>query len=274
MTDALVTTSWLADHLGEPGLRVFEVSLDTSLYASGHIEGALAIDWKQGLVEAPDESSGKVIDADRFVALAGRLGIVPDDTLVFYGDQGGRHATRALWTFEYYRHPGELHWLDGGRELWEAEGRLLTTDVPNVGPSGYPDPGAPDYSIRATLTDMVSGLEDADLTMLDVRQPDEYAGEDIRAARGGRIPGATHIFWKDALAENCALLPKDQLEQLYAGISADGTTATYCQLGVRAAHTWFVLRHVLDRPNVKVYDGSWQEWGNLTDTPIENETAP
>ncbi len=274
MTDALVATAWLAQHAGDSGLRIFEASQEPASYASGHVEGALAIDWKQDLIEAADESSGKVIDGSRFVMLARKLGIRPDDTLVFYGDQGGRHATRALWTFEYYRHPGKLHWVDGGREVWQAESRPLTTAILNIAPSDYPEPPAPDYSIRATLTDIVAGLDNADLTVIDTRSPNEYAGADIRASRGGRIPGAKHIFWKTALAESGALLPKDELEALYAAVSRDGASAAYCQLGVRAAHTWFILRHVLDHPDAKNYDGSWQEWGNLSDTPIEHETAP
>ena len=190
------------------------------------------------------------------------------------GHQGGRHAARALWTLEYYRHPGKLHWVDGGREVWQAEGRALTQDVPDVPASDYPEPPAPDYTVRATLTDIVSGLDSADLTVIDTRSPNEHAGTDIRAARGGRIPGSQPIFWKKSLTENGALLPKDELEELYADIPRDGASAAYCQLGVRAAHTWFVLRHVLDHPTAKNYDGSWQEWGNLTDTPIENETTP
>ena len=282
MTDALVTTAWVAQHAADPGLRIFEVSQEPASYASGHIEGALAIDWKADLIERADESSGKVIDAGRFVTLASKLAIQPDDTLVFYGDQGGRHATRALWTFEYYRHPGKLHWVDGGREVWQREGRPLTTAVPNMATSSYPDPPAPDYGIRATLTDLVAGLDNADLTVIDTRSADEYAGTDIRSARGGRIPGAQHIFWKSSLADSTALLPKAQLQQLYAAATATpdsevtggAAVVAYCQLGVRAAHTWFILRHVLDHPDAKNYDGSWQEWGNLPDTPIENETAP
>ena len=281
MTDALVSTAWLAQHAGDPGLRVFEVSQEPASYASGHVEGALAIDWKADLIERADESSGRVIDAGRFAALARKLAIQPDDTLVFYGDQGGRHAARALWTFEYYRHPGKLHWVDGGREVWQQEERPLTTATPNVAPSAYPEPSAPDYTIRATLTDLVGGLDNADLTIIDTRSPDEYAGTDIRTARGGRIPGAQHVFWKKSLAESGALLPHEQLEQLYTAafrpdsdVLGGGTAIAYCQLGVRAAHTWFILRHVLDHPDAKNYDGSWQEWGNLPDTPIENETAP
>ncbi len=274
MAEALVTTTWLAEHADDSGLRIFEASQEPESYASGHIDGALPIDWKRDLIEREDESSGKVIDSGRFVALARRLGINKSDTLVFYGDQGGRHATRALWVFEYYRHPGKLHWVDGGREVWQAEGRPLTQDIPDIAASDYADPPAPDYSIRATLADIVTGLDDADITVIDTRSPAEHAGSDIRSARGGRIPGARNIFWKTSLAESTALLPRAELAQLYGDISRDDSVAAYCQLGVRAAHTWFILRHVLDHPNAKNYDGSWQEWGNLTDTPIEHETAP
>src|SRR3990170_4627073 len=130
MTAALVSTSWVAERLGRPRFRVIDVPTSDDGYARAHLPGAVAIDWQRELIEEEDESSGKVIDPERFAALARRLGLRPDDTLIFYGDQGGRHAIRALWTFEYYRHRGPLHWMDGGREKWQRERRPLTTEVP------------------------------------------------------------------------------------------------------------------------------------------------
>ena len=269
MTEALVSTEWVAQRLGEPGVRVIEVSFDAKAYASGRLPGASNIDWRRELIEHEDESSGMVVAPERFAALARRLGLRPDDTLVFYGDQGGRHATRAFWTFEYYRHPGALHVMDGGREVWQREGRPMTTEASDVTPSDYPVPARVDESLRVTKDEIVSGLGRQRFVTLDVRTQEEYDGTDVRAARGGHIPGATHIFWEDALAADTTLRSKPELEALYASLPKDGEIAVHCQLGVRAAHTWFVLRHVLGYPNAKNYDGSWQEWGNEPDTPIE-----
>ena len=283
MSTALVSTDWVAERLGAPSTRVIEASTTPEAYASGHLAGAVAIDWRRELIEREDESSGKVIDPERFAALARRLGLRPDDTLIFYGDEGGRHATRALWTFEYYKHAGALHWMDGGREKWQAEGRPLSQEAqeaqeaPSVESSDYPTPSDTDESVRATREEIESRLGDDTLrepqgggfAVLDVRTPGEYAGTDVRAARGGHIPGARHLFWKECLTSDGALKSKEELAALLGELPREGTVATYCQLGVRAAHTWFVLRHVLGYANVKNYDGSWQEWGNLRETAIE-----
>ncbi len=270
MTDALVSTEWVAQRLGQPGLRVVEASLDREAYALGHLPGALMVDWKRELIENEDESSGLVIDPERFAALARKLGLRRDDAIVFYGDKGGRHATRALWTFEYYRHPGALHFMDGGRERWQREGRPLTAEVPALAVSDYPVPEATDESLRLTKDAIISGLGDDRFVALDVRTRAEYEGTDARAARTGHMPGAVHVFWQDALTPEGALRPKPELEELFAGLPKEAEIAVHCQLGVRAAHTWFILRHVLGYPNAKNYDGSWQEWGNLPDTPIES----
>ncbi len=276
--NALVTTAWLAAQLGAPGTHVIECSssrLDE--YAAAHIPGAAAIDWLRDLVERDDESSGLVIDAQRFAALASRLGIRPNDTLIFYGDMGGRHAARALWTFEYYGHPGDLHLMDGGREAWSREGRPMDAAAAAIEPSDYPVPRHTNdaiRAIRATRDDVAAALADPAFVPLDTRTRDEYVGEDIRAARGGRIPGATHVFWKDNVAEDATLKSIDELAEMYKNVPKNAPVATYCQLGMRAAHTWFVLRHVLGYSNAATYDGSWQEWGNDPDTQIEAETAP
>ena len=274
MTEALVSTEWLAARLGAPGVpvppvRVIEASMAPETYTGGHLAGAVAIDWKRELIEREDESSGLVVDAERFASMARRLGLRPDDTLVFYGDQGGRHATRALWTFEYYGHAGALHWLDGGREKWLAEGRPLTQDEPSLTPSDYPTPAGGDASVRLTCAEVQSRLGQDGFAVLDVRTDGEHAGTDVRAARGGRIPGALHVFWKQSVAADGRLRPRPELEELYGVVPRDGEVATHCQLGVRSAHTWFVLRHVLGYTNVRNYDGSWREWGDREDTPIE-----
>jgi thiosulfate/3-mercaptopyruvate sulfurtransferase len=269
MSHVVVSTEWVAERLETAGLRIIEASMDGGTYASGHIPDALNIDWKRELIPNEDESSGDVIDAHRFASLARRLGLLPNDTLVFYGDQGGRHAARALWTFEYYRHPGLLHWMDGGREQWAREGRPLTTEQTPTIITDYPVPTSSDDSLRATKDEIASGLGDRSMTVLDVRTQDEYDGKDVRAARGGHIPGATHILWEDALESGKELRSTDEIRDLYASIPRDKPVAVHCQLGVRAAHTWLVLRHVLGYEDVRNYDGSWQEWGNDPDTAIE-----
>ena len=269
MSDALVSTEWVAERLETPGVRVIEASATTDAYASEHLPGADLIDWRRELIESEDESSGLVIDEERFASLASRLGIEPEDTLVFYGDQGGRHACRALWTFEYYRHPGALHVMDGGREAWEREGRPLTSKLPPERSSEYPTPAGGDERLRITRGEIESRLRDGTVTVLDTRTREEHEGRDVRAKRGGHIPGATHRFWREAVTDDEAFRTEGELGALYGDLPREGTVAVHCQLGVRSVHTWFVLRHVLGYENVRNYDGSWQEWGNVPETPIE-----
>jgi thiosulfate/3-mercaptopyruvate sulfurtransferase len=269
MSDVVVSTEWVAAQLSAPRTHVIDVSSSADGYAAGHLPGAVAIAWRRELIPNEDESSGMVIDPHRFAALARKLGLRPSDTLIFYGDEGSRHAARALWTFAYYRHAGALHWMDGGRERWRAEGRPLTDELPDSEPGDYPAPSARDDTLRTTREEIRARLDDPGFAVLDVRTADEYSGADRRAARGGHIPGARHVFWEDALTPDGALRPKEELAALYASVPRDATVAVHCQLGVRAAHTWLVLKHVLDYPDVRNYDGSWQDWGNRDDTPVE-----
>lgn len=270
MSDALVTTSWVAERLGAPGVRVIDVPSSGDGYAGGHLPGAVEVAWKRDLVPVEDESSGHVIDAERFASLASRLGVAPEDTLVFYGDEGGRHACRAFWTFAYYRHRGAMHLMDGGRERWRSEGRELSTEPPAIDATTYPLPASTDDSLRATRAEIEAHLGDESYAVVDARTPGERAGEDVRAARGGRIPGSIGLFWKECVADDGASFrSREELAELCASIPREATVAAHCQLGMRSAHMWFVLRHVLGYERVKNYDGSWQEWGNAPDTPIE-----
>ena len=270
MNDALVTTAWVAERIGAPGLRVIDVASNADGYASGHLPGAVEIAWKRDLVPFEDESSGEVIDAGRFAALASRLGVAPEDALVFYGDEGGRHACRAFWTFAYYRHPGALHLMDGGRERWRSEGRELSHARPEAVVSAYPLPASTDDSLRATAEEIMSRLGDGGYAVVDARTPAERAGEDVRAARGGRIPGSIGLFWKACVAEDgVSFRSREELASLCAPVPREAAVAVHCQLGMRSAHVWFVLRHVLGYERVKNYDGSWQDWGNREDTAIE-----
>ena len=278
MSDALVTAGWVAERLGKPGVRLIDVPMKPETYAERHIEGAVLIDWQRELIEEEDESSGKVIDPERFAALSRRLGINFDDTLIFYGDKGGRHAIRALWTYEYYKHGGALYLMDGGREQWTREGRPMTDELPHPAPTGYAMPSRREFRIRTTLDEIRAGLKRSsalrpgsgpELVVLDVRTRAEYEGTDIRAARGGHIPGAIHIEWEDAMYDDKRFKSKDELSELYADVPRDAEVAIHCQLGIRAAHTWFALRHILGYEHAANYDGSWQEWGNREDTPIE-----
>src|SRR3990172_2975700 len=174
MASALVSTGWVAERLALRAVHVIDVPFDPGTYSDGHLPGALLIDWRRELIEREDESSGMVIDPSRFAALARRLGVRPDDTLVFYGDQGGRHACRALWTFEYYRHPGPLHLMDGGRERWRREGRPTTDELPEVEPSDYPVPTQREEGLRVGWQEIQSRLGSSDFAVLDVRTREEY----------------------------------------------------------------------------------------------------
>ncbi len=267
---ALVSPDWLATHLHDANLRVVETSVERGSYERAHIPGAVWVDCHRELLLCDDDSSGDVITAEQYVALMRRLGITPEMTVVWYGDRHSSFAMRGFWTMGYYAHPGPVHVLEGGRERWLEEGRAVTREEPPIAPSVYSPPRRTDPSNRATLDDVRSAIDATDRVVLDVRARDEYDGTNRRAARSGHIPGAVHIEWTDATAGDNVLKSVDELRTLYEsrGVTPDKEIIAHCQLGIRASHTWFVLKHVLGYPNVKNYDGSWQEWGNRDDTPI------
>jgi thiosulfate/3-mercaptopyruvate sulfurtransferase len=268
---ALVTPAWLQQHLGERNLRVIESSVDKATYDRAHIPGAQWVDPYGPLLLKGDQSDGHVITPAQFAALMSRLGVAPETTVVWYGDGHSRYAMRAYWTLAYYRHPGAFYVLDGGRERWVAEGRPLTADVVTPPRVSYPEPADGDPSNDATWQHVRDAIGRPDAAIVDVRTAAEYDGSDVRAARGGHIPGAVHLEWTEALAGENVLKPPDELRRIYAerGVTPDKEVIVHCQLGIRAAHTWFVLKHVLGYPRVRNYGGSWAEWGNREDLPVE-----
>jgi thiosulfate/3-mercaptopyruvate sulfurtransferase len=276
--ERLVTTAWLADRLGEPGLVVVESDEDILLYDTGHIPGAVRVDWH---TELNDPVTRDYVDGEAFARLMGDKGISRDTTVVIYGDKSNWWAAYALWVFTLFGHP-DVRLLDGGRARWEAEGRPMTTDKPEVTPVQYPVVARDDTAIRAFKDDVLAHLG---RPMVDVRSPEEYSGErthmpaypDEGALRGGHIPGAVSVPWARAAAEDGTFRSRSDLEAIYQaekGLAPDDDVVAYCRIGERSSHTWFVLTHLLGFRKVRNYDGSWTEWGNAVRVPIVKGTEP
>ncbi len=279
----LVTTQWLAERL-ETGdtdnLVVVESDEDVLLYGTGHIPGAVKVDWH---TELNDQVTRDYLGAAEFAALCEAKGIKPDDTIVFYGDNFNWWATYALWVFSLFGHR-ELRILDGGRAKWIAEGRPVTKDVPDRPRTTYPVPTRDDTAIRAFREDVLAHIA-AERPLVDVRSPGEYSGELLHmpdypqegALRGGHIPGAVSKPWKQATQEDGTFKPVEELRRIYAdelGLAPDDDIIAYCRIGERSSHTWFVLTHLLGYQHVRNYDGSWTEWGNLVRVPVVQGTSP
>jgi thiosulfate/3-mercaptopyruvate sulfurtransferase len=270
--ERLVSTQWLADHLGEEGLVVVESNEDVLLYETGHIPGAVKIDWHTDL---NDPVTRDYVDAERFAELMSKKGISRDSTVVFYGDKSNWWAAYALWVFSLFGHP-DVRLLDGGRAKWQAEGREMTTEVPTPAASDYPVVERDDTTVRAFKEDVIAHLGGP---LLDVRSPQEYTGERTHmpdypeegALRGGHIPGARSVPWGRAAAEDGTFKPREELEGIYleeVGLKPADKTIAYCRIGERSSHSWFVLTHLLGFSDVRNYDGSWVEWGNAVRVPI------
>jgi thiosulfate/3-mercaptopyruvate sulfurtransferase len=278
--DRLVTTAWLVEHLDDPGLVVVESDEDVLLYGTGHIPGAVKVDWH---TELNDQVTRDYLDAEGFAALCSAKGIGPDDTIVFYGDNFNWWATYALWVFSLFGHR-DLRILDGGRAKWVAEGRAMTREVPARAAADYPVTARDDAKIRAFREDVLEHIE-AGRPLVDVRSPGEYSGELLHmpdypqegALRGGHIPGAVSKPWKQAARDDGSFKPADELRRIYAdelGLAPQDDIVAYCRIGERSSHTWFVLTHLLGYERVRNYDGSWTEWGNLVRVPVVQGTSP
>jgi thiosulfate/3-mercaptopyruvate sulfurtransferase len=270
----LVKTDWLADHLGDSSVVVAEVDENPDLYEQGHIPGAVKLHWKDDLQDPVERD---LVEKDEFERLMGSLGIGNETTLVVYGDKNNWFAAYAYWYLKIYGH-GDVRVLDGGRQKWIDEGRELATDVPQVQAATYRAQER-DESIRA-YRDAVRETIGADgKALVDVRSPQEYSGDLIAppgyeqegAQRGGHIPTAASIPWAQAVRDDGTFKSADELRELYGtkGVTDDKAVTAYCRIGERSAHTWFVLSELLGYKDVKNYDGSWTEWGNLVDVPIE-----
>jgi thiosulfate/3-mercaptopyruvate sulfurtransferase len=271
--NVLVDTQWVEDHLGSPGIRIVEVDENPALYAESHIPGAVGFDWKKDLQE---QVKRDILAPDAFAELFGSNGISSEHTVVLYGDRNNWFAAYTYWYLKYYGH-GNVRLMDGPREKWIAEGRPTTTEPPRHAAAVFRARHGDD-AIRAKRHEVLAALDNG-TRLVDVRSPQEYSGELIAmpgyeqegAQRAGHIPGAASIPWAQAVTENGTFKSADDLRALYEGkgVLNGEPIIAYCRIGERSAHTWFVLHELLGKGDVKNYDGSWTEWGNLVNVPIE-----
>jgi len=272
--DVLVSTDWLADHLDDGDLVVAEVDESPDVYEEGHIPDAVKLHWKDDL---QDPIERDLIDKAAFERLISSCGISNDTTVVVYGDKNNWFAAYAYWYLKIYGHQN-VRILDGGRQKWIDEGRELTTDIPSPGSATY-IARERDESIRVYRDEVLAGLGQSEVALVDVRSAQEYSGELMAppgyeqegASRTGHIPGAQSVPWATAVHDDGTFRSSADLHELYSGksVTSDKEVRAYCRIGERSAHTWFVLHELLGYPTVKNYDGSWIEWGNLVDVPIE-----
>lgn len=272
--EVLVSTEWVANHLNDPGIRIVESDEDVLLYDVGHIPGAIKIDWQ---TELQDPLIRDYISKENFEKLMSEKGISNDTAVVFYGDKNNWWACYAFWTFKVYGHEKCLI-MNGGRQKWIEEKRPLTREVPNYPKTSY-RVSQVNLSIRAFRDDVMRHIE-SKKPLIDVRSPKEYTGELLHmenypqegALRGGHIPGAKNVPWARAAREDGTFKPVEELKEIYEkeqGLKPDDDIIAYCRIGERSSHTWFVLTYLLGYKNVRNYDGSWTEWGNLVRAPIE-----
>jgi len=274
--EVLVSTDWVAQHLDDPSIRLIESNEDTLLYASGHVPGAVHVDWTSDL---NDQIRRDYITREGFEQLMSRIGGTRDTTVVFYGDKNNWWACYAFWVFQLFGHTN-ARVMDGGRVKWEKEKRPLSRDVSAYKPTKYTAAERSDARDRAFRDDVMKHLEKKG-QLVDVRSPEEYSGARMHmpdypnegALRGGHIPGARSIPWARAInPEDGTFKSAAELKKLYCednGLSPSQPTIAYCRIGERSSHSWFALKYLLGFENVRNYDGSWTEWGNLVNVPIE-----
>jgi len=275
--DVLVETHWVEDHLDDESIRVVEVDENPALYAETHIPGAIGFDWKKDLQDPVRRS---FLGPEDFGALMGEHGISNDHTVVLYGDRNNWFAAYTYWYFQFYGHTN-VRLMNGPREKWISESRPTTQDVPQYAAATFAVPSQDD-AIRARREHVLDAVGGSSHRLVDVRSPQEFSGELIAmpgyeqegAQRGGHIPGAKSVPWAQAVREDGTFKPRDELEELYTTkgvIDGAAPIIAYCRIGERSAHTWFVLHELLGRDDVRNYDGSWTEYGNLVDVPIEKD---
>jgi thiosulfate/3-mercaptopyruvate sulfurtransferase len=272
--EVLVDTAWVADHLNDSHVRIIEADEDVLLYEQGHLQNAAKLDWH---VDVQDPLRRDFVSKADFEKLASRYGISNDTTVIFYGDKNNWYAAYSFWLFKLYGHK-DARLMNGGRAKWEAEGRAYTKAVPEFAATTYHAQEA-NLSIRAFRNQVENLLGKSGYALVDVRSPDEYTGKVIHmvnypqegATRGGHIPGARSIPWAKAAREDGTFKSAAELRELYGseGVTPDKEVVAYCRIGERSSHTWFVLTQLLGYENVRNYDGSWTEWGNLVNAPIE-----
>jgi thiosulfate/3-mercaptopyruvate sulfurtransferase len=273
--DVLVDTQWVEDHLDDDSVRIVEVDENPALYAEAHIPGAIGFDWKR---ELQDQVKRDFLGPAEFGELMGSRGISNDHTVVLYGDRNNWFAAYTYWYFKYYGHDN-VRLVNGPREKWISEGRPTTSDVPSYDAQTF-SASEGDAAIRAKRDEVVGALG-TDTKLVDVRSPQEFSGELISMAgyeqegaqRSGHIPGAASVPWAQSVREDGTFKSADELRELYGGkgVANGNPIIAYCRIGERSAHTWFVLHELLGQDDVKNYDGSWTEWGNLVDVPIEKD---
>ena len=273
--EVLVETSWVGEHLKDPKVRIAEVDYDpTANYNLGHIPGSVLFDWSKDM---NDPLSRDILNKQQLEELLSKVGLSPDSTLVLYGDFNNWFAAFAFWILKYYG-VGKVVLMNGGRKKWLAEDKEVTKEQPAYSRTVF-KANSPDESVRTYLDAMKGGLGQRNRVLVDVRSPAEFTGQitappeypNEHAQRGGHIPGAVNIPWSQAVKEDGTFKPAEELKRLYEGkgVTPEKNVVTYCRIGERSSFSWFVLKYLLGYPNVKNYDGSWTEWGNMVRNPIE-----
>jgi len=275
--EVLVTTEWVAGHTNDPKVRIVEVDVDTKAYDEGHIPNALGWAWNTQLCDTVQRD---IIPQGQFESLMGSSGIGNENTVVLYGDNNNWFAAWAFWQLKIYGH-ADVRIMNGGRKKWISEGRDLSQEVPKFSSTSY-RASKPDYSIRAFLPEVQEAVRKSAVELVDVRSPQEFTGEILSppglpetCQRGGHIPGARSITWSKACNDDGTFKSFADLKSLYQkeGISGAKPVIAYCRIGERSSHSWFVLKYLLGYADVKNYDGSWTEWGNLVGAPVEKGTV-